>query len=370
MNTGELKTTCLSDRHIALNARMAPFGGYLMPIQYTGILAEHEAVRRHVGIFDTCHMGEFRLSGPTAETDLEHLVTCHVDTLRPGRCRYGMLCNPDGGVIDDLLVYRLDDRTFMLVVNAGTAENDFDWIQSHLSPETRAENLTDETAKVDIQGPASPPIVRSLLEQPIDEMVFYSFRENRFDGETVLVSRTGYTGEMGFEIYGSPDAIRKIWDRCLDAGVTPAGLGARDTLRLEMGMPLYGHELRADRNAAESGFDRAIARDKSFIGSDVVLDPNRTRQRLVGILFEGRRAARAGETIQTPDGRNIGTITSGSFAPSLGRAVALAYLDKDFARPDTRVSVPGTRRPLDGVTTPLPFYPNGTARKPLHEFLK
>ncbi len=359
------RRTPLFDRHVALGARMAPFGGFEMPIQYAGILQEHESTRRAVALFDTCHMGEFEIEGPTAAADLDRLVSCAVAPLAIGQCRYGYLCNPAGGVLDDLLVYRLAPERFMLVVNAGTQDADWDWVRAHLSPDTRATNRSADTGKLDIQGPGSFALLAPLIAPALEALGYYRFQEGRFDGDAVLVSRTGYTGERGFEVYAPPAVIVRLWDACLARGAVPAGLGARDTLRLEMGMPLYGHELGPDRLAAEAGFAAALAPDKGFIGAEAQRDPARPRDRLIGIVFPDRRAARAGDPVEDAAGAPIGIVTSGSFAPSLGRAIALAYVRAPLAVPDTPARVRTARAVLEGRFQRPPFHRGASARWPL-----
>lgn len=362
------KKTPLYDTHLKLGARMAPFGGFAMPIQYAGIFKEHEATRSGATLFDTCHMGEFLLSGPTVVADLETLLSCPVADLDAGQCRYGLLCNETGGVIDDLLVYRIAEAEFMLVVNAGTQDGDAEWIQAHLEPETQFENRSATTAKIDLQGPASPPIMNGLVEGGIMDLRFYRFKQTTYRSESVIVSRTGYTGEVGFEIYLSNDLATAFWDDAMLQGAVCAGLGARDTLRLEMGMPLYGHELTTTRNAAEAGFPRATANDKPFIGHEVIRDSDRQRDTLVGIRLEGRRAAREGDAIQAPDGSPLGAVTSGSFAPSLGGAIALGYVPQEQASIGSKLVLQTARKALTGTIVKLPFYEGATARKPLSTF--
>ncbi len=366
----DLKRTFLCERHTGLSARMAGFGGFLMPIQYEGILAEHQATRERTAVFDTCHMGEFLLTGPGALADLDRIVSCTVSSLVVGQCRYGFMCNETGGVIDDLLVYRKGDQAFMLVVNADTQDTDFQWIQSHLSADTRAEDISGRTGKLDIQGPGSPAIVARLMAEPVSALRFYRFMENTYRGHDVIVSRTGYTGEIGFEVYGSEEATLALWDDCMNAGVTPAGLGARDTLRLEMGMPLYGHELSVDRNAAQAGFTKAIASDKEFIGSEAVHDDAGREIVLAGLTLQDRRAAREGDAIQASSGEAIGSITSGSFAPSVGNAVALGYLKVDHAAEGSEVVIQTGRHALPATIMEPPFYRDATARAPMEAFLE
>jgi aminomethyltransferase len=364
-----MKKTILHDAHVALGAKMAPFGGFLMPIQYEGIIAEHTATRTAATVFDTCHMGQFRISGPRACEDLERLVSAPVSAMEVGQCRYGYLCNEQGGVLDDEITYRLAPAEFMMVVNAGTQDADRAWITSHLSPGTAVETLSPDTAKIDLQGPTSAGIMRQIAELPLDGMKYYRFAQNRIAGERVLVSRTGYTGEVGFEIYPPQAMARSVWDRCLSLGAKPAGLGARDTLRLEMGFPLYGHELSAERSAAEAGFERAIAPDKDFIGAAAVRDPARAPQRLVGLVLDGRRAARAHDTVADSTGKRAGEVTSGSFSPSLGVSIAMAYVDKGCAAPGTTLAVRTERAELPAVVVHTPFYARATGRRPLREFL-
>jgi aminomethyltransferase len=363
------KKTIFHDVHVSLGAKMAPFGGYIMPIQYEGIIKEHQAARNDAVIFDTCHMGEFMVTGGTACADIEALVTCDVAGLEPGQCRYGLMCNEAGGVIDDLLVYRLVPEEFMIVVNAGTKDHDFEWIKSHISAKTSLVNLSYMTAKMDLQGPRSPRIMQKLMSEPISGMRYYHSGRNSYKRHKVLISRTGYTGEIGFEIYCDHATALEFWSDCLELGAAPAGLGARDTLRLEMAMPLYGHELDEKRNAAESGFAKAISRNKRFTGSGIVLDEARTKFRLVGIEMAGRRAARNGDKIADGSGVEMGIVTSGSFAPSLEKAVALGYVRKEASGVGTKVSVSSARQSIEGVVVATPFYRNGTARKPITAFL-
>ncbi len=358
-----LQQTVLHDRHLAAGARIGPFAGFEMPIQYQGgIVEEHQAARRRAALFDTCHMGEFLVVGEGALRDLQRLLTCPLANLRQGRCRYSLMCNEQGGVIDDLLVYRLAEDQFMLVVNAAGRRRDWQWLREQVGAETRLIDQSDTVAKIDLQGPLAPSIAESVLEHSIRDLVYFAFHENLYQGEDLLVSRTGYTGEIGFEFYCSTGLAGALWDDCLRQGATPAGLGARDTLRLEMGMPLYGHELHDQRNAAEAGLGRAIADDRWFVGADQIRNPSLSRQKLRGLALNDRRAARAGDPVLAVDGRTVlGTVTSGSFAPSLGYAVALAYIDRAAAIVGDPVLI-GGRRQLSGKIVSPPFYREGTAR--------
>lgn len=369
MSPSEVKRTILYERHVSLGAQMAPFGGYEMPIQYVGIFAEHFATRKRAAIFDTCHMGEFSIRGQSAADDLDRILSCPVSGLRTGQCRYGFICNPNGGVIDDQIIYRLSDNDFFMVVNASTQDTDFKWVKSHLSSGTLIENLSPETGKIDLQGPEAAKIISRLLEEPVRDLKYYHWMHNIYKNRKILVSRTGYTGEIGFEIYLDAEHTKTFWNDCMALGAQPAGLGARDTLRLEMGYPLYGHELDASRNAAESGFSRAIAHDKEFIGSGVVLDPSRKQFVLCGIMLEGRRAARNNDDICNAAGCCIGKVTSGSYSPSLERAIAVGYVQQEYAGPGTALLLRTGKAELVGSVVELPFYKYATARRDLSDFL-
>lgn len=362
--------TPLFAAHTLLSAKMAPFGGWDMPIQYTGIIKEHEAVRTGVGIFDTCHMGEFMISGDNAQADLEQILSCPIADLALGSCRYGFICNEKGGTIDDQVIYRLAADRFMMVVNAGTRPADFAWIQDHVSPQTKVEDISDATGKLDIQGPGAAKIMNALLEKPVSDLRFYTFMMNSWKGIAVTVSRTGYTGELGFEIYVPADRTEEFWNDCLALGVTPCGLGCRDTLRLEMGMPLYGHELNPARNPAEMGFLKAIGSNKVFIGSKTVLDVSQRNQKMVAIVLEGRRAARADDVIYAADEKTkIGIITSGSFSPSLKGAIALGYVKTEYAALGTKISILVDKQKLPAAVAALPFYKDATGRKDMAAYL-
>jgi aminomethyltransferase len=263
----------------------------------------------------------------------------------------------------------MGDDDFFMVVNASTEESDFRRLQSTFSPSVHLENLSAATGKLDLQGPGSAKVLQGLVELPIDEMKYYRWAGNRYRGQEVLLSRTGYTGELGFELYASNELTLAFWDDCLAAGVVPAGLGARDTLRLEMGFPLYGHELDESGNPAESGFTRAIAPHKEFTGSGIIHDPDNLKRQLVGIAFDSRRAARHGDAVLDGAGRPIGRVTSGSFAPSLSRAIALAYVARDASDEGTDVTVATERGALPGRIAALPFYTMATGRAELKAYL-
>jgi aminomethyltransferase len=356
--------TPLYETHARLKARIAPFGGWDMPIQYEGILAEHEATRTRCTVFDTCHMGEFDLRGPTAEADLERLLTMNVATIRQGQCRYGYLLRDDGGVLDDLTCYRRAPDHFLLVVNAGTLAGDANWIRSHLSAGTQFIDLSPSTAKLDVQGPASREVMEKAFGAPLPDLKYFWFADVTLKGVRCTVSRTGYTGEWGYEIYFPADKAQPFWDLLTANGAKPAGLGCRDTLRLEVGYPLYGHELTTERTPVAATRGQFMDTKKDFIGRAAVLRDleKGTPRYLVGLKLDSRRAARAHDKLTLGD-KEVGEITSGSLAPSLGVAVAMAYLDAELCKPGQLVQVPvAGGKSLPATVVELPFYRNGTAR--------
>lgn len=363
-----MKETVLIQKHTAAGAKMSPFGGYLMPIQYEGIIKEHTTARTSAVVFDTCHMGEFLFFGPDVVADLENILSCPVATLKPGYCRYGFICNETGGIIDDQIIYRKSDDTFFMVVNAATEPTDYAWITAHLSATTKHENLSAATAKIDLQGPHSPKICAKLMQKPIDNLIYYSFMDNSYQGKPVLLSRTGYTGEIGFELYCANDLAEELWDACISLGALPAGLGARDTLRLEMGFPLYGHELDTAHNAAWSSFSRALG-SKNYIGSAAVSEGPTPAYRLCGIALNGRRSAHQHNRILSPNGETVGEVTSGSFSPSLGTAIAMGYIlanEYDIGNP---IAIATDRGTLTGTIAATPFYTKATGRAQLANHL-
>lgn len=355
-----MKQTPLYAQHIKLGARMGEFGGWDMPIQYAGILQEHEQTRGNASVFDICHMGEFALSGPTAVIDLEKLLTCNVKTLEIGQVRYGFMLNDDGGVIDDLTCYRMGVDRYMLVVNAGTAEKDAEWIKSHTSTNTQFVDLSSSMAKLDVQGPKSREVLEQVLGTGLPDLGYFRF----FEHNDWLISRTGYTGEWGYEIYLPPEAVVEFWNNLLEHDLCePGGLGARDTLRLEMGYPLYGHELSESRTPVSFSRGAFIDMGKEFIGKEnVQADLADPEELLVGLRFDSKRAAREHAKVYYK-GVEVGEVTSGSVAPSLGVAVAMALVEADFAEPDRELQVETRGKQFPATVVELPFYHKGTARK-------
>jgi aminomethyltransferase len=358
-----MKQTPLHAQHQELGARMGEFGGWDMPIQYTGILQEHHHTRTKASLFDICHMGEFELSGPAALDDLEKLLTCGVESLNVGQVRYGFMLNETGGTIDDLTCYRMENERFMLVVNAGTCEKDAEWIKSRISDDTVFTDLSPKLAKLDIQGPASRQALEDVLECTLPNPGYFRFKEFDAGEYSFILSRTGYTGEWGYEIYLPNDAVDRLWSKLLEHElVEPAGLGARDTLRLEMGYPLYGHELSESGTPFSTSRGAFINMNKSFIGKDAVeADLSDPKTLLVGLKFDSKRAAREHDRV-SHDGIEIGEVTSGSVAPSLGVAVAMAFVQPEFADPGRNLQVDIRGRHYPAEVVDLPFYTSGTAR--------
>ena len=339
-----MKRTPLYDRHVALGARMSPFGGYDMPVQYSGITAEHMAVRSAVGLFDVSHMGEFRVAGAGALDFLQHVTLNDVAALSEGQAQYSGMCYPDGGMVDDLLIYRRADHYF-LVVNAANIDKDLEWLQSHANGDVAIENLSDETGLIAIQGPGSRKMVGNLLGLDLSALAYYHFLEGRAYGQAVLVGRTGYTGELGYELYADPETTRRLWDDCLTAGkplgIVPAGLGARDTLRLEMKYSLYGNDISADTNPIEAGLGWITKLGKGpFIGSQAIarVKGDGPTRRLVALRMEERAIPRSGYALSVK-GSPVGSVTSGTQSPVLGKGIGLGFVNRPHTKIGTTLDV-------------------------------
>lgn len=363
--------TPLYDEHVAQGARMISFAGWDMPLLYLpagrqghGIIHEHIHTRKCASIFDTCHMGTFELNGPTAEPDLNRLITQSVSSLKTGACSYGYLLAEDGGVMDDLICFRCSADRFRLVVNAGTKATDSEWIQDHLSEGTSFADYSELTAKLDIQGPCSKEQIEKALDIAVPDLNYFHFADMTIQNVSCTLSRTGYTGELGYELFLPADQVRRFWTVLLEkSDIQPAGLGARDSLRVEMGYPLYGHELSREQTPVCASRARFIAMSKTFIGKKAVqheldIGPYRV---LTGLRLKGRMAARSHDTVMH-DHSEAGEVTSGLFAPSLNVAVAMAYVDKALSRPGQELKVRVRGKSLPATVVELPFYTKGTAR--------
>ncbi len=351
------KQTILYSSHQALGARMIDFGGWMMPVQYEGIVAEHNNTRNNLSIFDICHMGEFIIEGVSAKEDLKRLLTTNIEPLVDGQCRYGFMLNKQAGVIDDLITYRLDENKWMLVVNAGTKEKDLQWIRGNVSPETGVTDISDQTGKIDVQGPKSRPVIEEILNIDLSEIKFFRFKEIIWKNKTITVSRTGYTGEYGVELYSDNDTITELWQTFLDIGVKPAGLGARDTLRLEAGLPLYGHELDEETTPEQANLMRFVCLDNDFNGKSDLLEKmeNEVGRTLCGFKIDGRQAARNGHSVVI-DEKIVGKVASGSFSPTLNSSIGTAFIDRKKSAINTVIGIDNGRKILDATIIDLPFY--------------
>ncbi|HLQ66575.1 MAG TPA: glycine cleavage system aminomethyltransferase GcvT [Candidatus Limnocylindrales bacterium] len=364
-----LRRTPFHPRHVALGAKMVPFAGHEMPIQYEGILAEHRAVRSGVGVFDVSHMGEIRLSGSGAAAYANRLVTNEVGQLPDGKVVYTPMCLEDGGIVDDLLVYALGpDR--LLVVNAANFEKDLAWVRDHAPEGVTVEDENAVTAQLAVQGPRAEAVIARLYGDRARALGFYEAFEMGAGEEWTLVSRTGYTGEDGFEIYVRPSRALPLWDRVFEAGagdgIRAIGLGARDTLRLEMGYCLYGNDIDETTNPIEAGLAWTVRPGKeSYIGRDAIVRTRAEgpRRKLLGLLLEHDRIPRHGFAVERA-GRATGIVTSGSMGISLGRPVAMAYLEGEAAALGATVDVMVRGQAAPAVVSSRPMYHGGTVRSP------
>jgi aminomethyltransferase len=341
------------------------FGGWEMPVQYSGILDEHRTVRERAGLFDVCHMGEFRVEGEGALDYLQRLVPNNVARLADDQALYTQILRPDGGTLDDLIIYRRGEGRYMVVVNAGTMRKDWDWFSEHAAgvANLTLENISDETGLLALQGPRAQDILQPLTETPLTEIAYYHCKPGVVVGIQCVVSRTGYTGEDGFELYCSAEQVGTLWDALLDAGkatgLLPAGLGARDTLRLEAGYCLYGHELTEEITPLEAGLGWTVKLDKGvdFIGRDALVAEKAQglRRKLVGVELTERGVPRADYPIQQ-GGATVGALTSGGMAPTLNKPIGMGYISGDETKPGTSIAIEIRGKPVAAVIAPLPFY--------------
>ena len=358
----QLKVTCLHDSHVALGAKMSPFAGFDMPIQYSSITEEHLAVRGNVGMFDVSHMGEIFVSGPDAEKFVNHIFTNDIRPMVPGQVLYGMMLYPDGGTVDDLLVYKeFTADHYLLVVNAANIGKDFLWIKDHAEGyDVKLVNDSDNWGQIALQGPKAEDTLVKVLGYAADaaDLTFYTFKDFEDAGTRVIISRTGYTGEDGFEIYAAPGLIVKYWDAFLKAGVVPCGLGCRDTLRFEVGLPLYGDELSADISPVMSGLSMFCKLDKEeFIGKEALAaqKANGVEKRVIGIELEGKAIPRNGYAV-VKDGETVGEVTTGYHSISTDKSVCMALVKAEFAKLGTPLEVQIRKKTFPGVVVKKRFY--------------
>jgi len=347
-----LLRTPLFDRHVVLGARMVPFAGWEMPVQYEGVIPEHLAVRRDCGVFDVSHMGELELEGPRARELLQSLLSNDLDRIGPGQAQYTLLTNEQGGIVDDLIVYERGPESFLLIVNASNREPDFAWLQERELDGAELRDVSDEYALIAVQGP------RSLERLGLPEAPAFTFADGEIDGVSCTVNRTGYTGEVGVELLVAADTAGELWDRVLERGAVPCGLGARDTLRLEVCYPLHGNDITPDTDAISAGLGWVCALDKEFTG---VPELRRVKEegparRLAAFVMEEPGIPRQGMTILDAAGDAVGEVTSGSHSPMLERGIGLGYVASGLAQPGTELTIDIRGRQRRATVAKKPIY--------------
>ncbi len=350
------KRTCLYENHIAEGAFMAPFAGFVMPIQYANIQLEHLAVRNKCGLFDVSHMGEVTVKGPDAERYVQHIFTNDVANAPIGKIYYGMMCYENGGTVDDLLVYKMGENDFFLVINAANIDKDWEWMQQNAKGfDIDLQNRSDYYGQIAVQGPEAEHTVETVLGLPCAELGFYTVKTI---GD-VIVSRTGYTGEDGFEIYASHDYIRECWENLIKAGVQPCGLGCRDTLRFEVGLPLYGDELSEDITPIMAGLGLFVKLDKAeFIGKDALAKQKAEgpAKKLVGIELDDKAIPRHGYPVLNMQGEQIGEVTTGYHCLSVDKSVCMALVDAQYSKLDTELQIQIRKKVFPGKVVKKQFY--------------
>lgn len=357
-----MKNTALSLKHISLGAKMVPFAGYNMPVSYTGLNDEHATVRNAVGVFDVSHMGEFILKGDKALDLIQKVTSNDASVLTDGKAQYSCLPNNDGGIVDDLIVYRIDEKTYMLVVNASNIEKDWDWISKHNSDNVDMKNISEETSLLAIQGPNALETLQKLTDVKLIDIPYYSFAKGKFNGiDNVVISNTGYTGAGGFELYFKNEDAEKIWDAIFEAGkefgIKPIGLGARDTLRLEMGFCLYGNDIDDTTSPIEAGLGWITKFTKDFTNR-AAIEKQKTdgvTKKLVGFEMIDRGIPRHDYEIADANGTIIGKVTSGTQSPTLNKAIGMGYVNKEFAKADTEIFVMIRDKAIKAKVCKIPF---------------
>ncbi len=361
-----MKKTPLNDVHRELGAKLIDFGGWEMPVQYAGIIEEHETVREKCGIFDVSHMGEIRVKGPEALNNVQRLVANDVERLEEGQILYSPMCYPDGGIVDDLLVYKIKDDEYLLVVNASNTEKDWEWIKENSLDNVELENQSNEYGQLAVQGPEAKNIINKLSDIDLDSMKYYCFACGEVAGKEVILSRTGYTGELGYEIYLQKEDAVEVWNKIMEVGkeygLAPIGLGARDTLRLEMKYCLYGNDISKDTHPLEAGIGWTVSLDKEdFIGKDALVkhEEEGYDRKLVGFKLLGRGIPRHGYKVEH-EGEEIGEVTSGSFSPSLKENIGLAYVKKELAEIGQEIEIVIRKKAVKAEIVKTPFVKNNS----------
>ncbi|MBK0384081.1 glycine cleavage system aminomethyltransferase GcvT [Pedobacter sp. SD-b] len=358
-----MKSTALTDKHISLGAKMVPFAGFNMPVQYEGINLEHETVRNNVGVFDVSHMGEFILKGDNALALIQKVSSNDAAKLFDGKIQYTCLPNKNGGIVDDLLVYKMDDKTYMLVVNASNIEKDWDWISSFNTEGVEMKNISDRTSLLAVQGPKAAVALQSLTDVDLGNMEYYTFKRSKFAGfDNVIISATGYTGAGGFELYFDNAYADEIWDAIFKAGepygIKPIGLAARDTLRLEMGFCLYGNDIDDNTSPIEAGLGWVTKFTKPFINSEALQNQKQqgATKKLIGFEMIDRGIPRHGYEIVDAEGNNIGKVTSGTQSPSLQKAIGMGYLQINLAKEGQEIYINIRDKKVKAKVVKFPFY--------------
>jgi aminomethyltransferase len=357
------KRTALYDIHVGLGAKMVPFAGYQMPVYYKGIVAEHTAVRERVGVFDVSHMGEVYVTGPNALDYVQKITVNDASTLTDGAAQYSAMCRPGGGIVDDLLVYRLGADNYMLVINASNIEKDYAWMEENRIDGAELKNASDDVTLIAVQGPKSVETLRKLTDADLDSVEFYHFVHGRIAGVDAIISRTGYTGELGFELYlpADKESSEKVWNAVIEAGeefgIEPTGLGARDTLRMEMGYCLYGNDIDETTNTIEAGLGWITKLDKGdFNGRDVLakVKEEKPGRKLIGFVMNERAIPRQHCVIKA-DGREIGEVTSGTSSPTLGQGIGMGYVERGFTKSGTGIAIVIRDREVPATVTRPPL---------------
>ncbi len=354
-----IKRTCLYKKHVELNAKIEDFAGFLMPIVYDSIKNEHNAVREHVGMFDVSHMGEFLIKGKEATAFVDYVFCNEILSKKSGSVTYGMMLYENGTIVDDLLVYKMNDEEYFFVVNASNISKDYDWVVSQTEGfDVTVENLSDDYSEIAIQGPNAENKVKELLGIDLNNLEFFHFKHYEYERYNLLISRTGYTGEDGFEIYANDAAILKLWDIFIEGNVTPCGLGSRDTLRFEAALPLYGHEISDKITPLEAGlkFFTKIKLKSNFIGKDSLLKQEETglTRRLVGIELKKRAIPRAGYEIYF-NGSLVGVVTTGYLSISLDKPIAMALINRPYTKKDTEIEIKIRNKMIPGFVRDKKF---------------
>ena len=358
-----MKNTALVEKHISLGAKMVPFAGFNMPVQYEGVNVEHETVRNGVGVFDVSHMGEFLLTGPNALALIQKVTTNDASTLTIGRAQYSCLPNGNGGIVDDLIIYKMKEEQYLLVVNASNIEKDWDWISSHNDFGVEMKNLSDEYSLLAIQGPKAIEAMQSLTSVNLSEIKYYHFEVADFAGiEHVIISATGYTGSGGFEIYCKNSEVEQVWNKVFEAGapfgIKPIGLAARDTLRLEMGFCLYGNDIDDTTSPLEAGLGWITKFTKEFVDSEFLKAQKEVgvKRKLVAFEMVDRGIPRHDYRILDAEGNVIGKVTSGTQSPSMKIAIGLGYVKTEFSALDTEIFIEIREKGVKAKVVKLPFY--------------